>query len=304
MNTTADKLAAFSEHKALLHSLAYQLLGNAADAEDMVQETFLRWEKAEEVRSPKAYLTTIVTRLCLKHLQSARVRYERFLVDEHSEHLLSSSIMDPGDHSRLAESLSTALLVMLESLSPLERAVFLLREVFDCNYTEIGVIVGKSEENCRQILRRARERVAGRQQRFEVTPEEQEQILQRFLQASASGQWQGLMEVLAENATVACDGGDMQQTGIGPLAGLEAAGRFILERAVRWLPAGALFQTFRFEGCPIVIAFSEGEPVTALAFSFSGPKVQSLTVVTCKVRLRSWFAQRCWGTNEERAITQ
>jgi RNA polymerase sigma-70 factor (ECF subfamily) len=295
MQTTPDKLATFSAHKGLLHSLAYQLLGNASDAEDMVQETFIRWQKAEDVRSPKAYLTTIVTRLCLKHLQSTRVRHETCMGGDLPEELLASQIMDPGDHSRLAESLSTALLVMLESLSPLERAVFLLREVFDCDYTEIGRIVDKTEDNCRQILRRARERVAGRQQRFEVTPEEQENILQRFLKASANGQWQELIDILAENATVGCDGGDLRQPSIGPIIGAVAAGEFIHSRAHRWIPSGALFQTFRYESCPIVVVFCGAEPVAALAFSFSGNKVKSLTVITCQVRLRSWFAQQSSG---------
>ncbi len=292
MDTSGDKLATFSAHRGLIQALAYQLLGNACDAEDIVQETFLRWEQAEDVRSPKAYLTTIATRLCLNQLQSARVRHETCMSGGIPEDLLVSQETKPGELNRLAESLSTALLVMLESLSPLERAVFLLREVFDCEYEEISRIVDKAEDNCRQILRRARERVAGRQQRFEVTPEAQERILQRFLQASANGRWQELMEVLAENAAVTADGGDLQQQGIASVVGAEAVGGFIQSRIPRWLPPGAVFQTFGFEGFPIVIALKDRQPITGFAFSLGEGKVRSLTVITCPVRLRSWLVQR------------
>src|SRR2546421_97070 len=186
----SDKDQVFTELRPSLYAVAYHMLANTADAEDMVQESFLRWQKTDEsqVRSSKAFLTTIVTRLCIKHLESARVRRERYFDSAVPEALEG----DPSDaHAQLADALGEALLVMLKALSPLERAVFLLREVFDCEYGEIAGIVDKSEENCRQILRRARERVARRRPRYDGMPQEEEQIVKRFVQAAAAGNWAG-----------------------------------------------------------------------------------------------------------------
>src|SRR2546423_2392632 len=155
----SDKDQVFTELRPSLYAVAYHMLANTADAEDMVQESFLRWQKTDEsqVRSSKAFLTTIVTRLCIKHLESARVRRERYFDSAVPE------ACDASDaHAQLADALGEALLVMLKALSPLERAVFLLREVFDCEYGEIAGVVGKSEENCRQILRRGRRGGGGR----------------------------------------------------------------------------------------------------------------------------------------------
>jgi RNA polymerase sigma-70 factor (ECF subfamily) len=147
------KNEAFMALRPHLYVIAYHILANSADAEDMVQECFLRWEKtdASQVRIPKAFLTTIVTRLCLKHLQSARVQREEPFGFAVPEALEPAHVDEANAHARLAESLSEALLVVLKALSPLERAVFLLREVFDCEYGHIAGIVDKSEENCRQI---------------------------------------------------------------------------------------------------------------------------------------------------------
>src|SRR5215469_4615748 len=185
-----------------LYIVAYHILANAADAEDMVQECFLRWQKTDEskIRVPKAFLTTVVTRLCLKHLQSARIQREEYF-GSHPPDDLNSLHADASDPVvGLADSLSEALLVVLKALSPLERAVFLLREVFDYGYEEIAAVVDKSEENCRQILSRARDAVASRRPRYEVMPIHAEQILNRFMQAAAEGNSAGLMEVLSDDA--------------------------------------------------------------------------------------------------------
>src|SRR5262245_1382151 len=261
-----QKTEVFTSLRPMLYSLAYQLLGNGSDAEDMMQECFLRWERTsvETVRSPKAFLTTIITRLCLKHLQSARVRREFSFGAAVPDFLLQEQVFDPTDHARLAESLSIALFVMLQSLSPVERAVFLLREVFDCEYREIASMTDKSEDNCRQILRRARERIAGRQSRFEVTPQHQERALQTFLAASAIGNWRELMDVLTEEATAACDGNDLQQSSPAPVCGAQSVVDFISTRASGWLPADASVRTIHFRGHPVVVASREGNPVSAI----------------------------------------
>src|SRR5215208_5389379 len=187
-------LEAFDRHRQLLFSIAYRMLGSVADAEDVMQESYLRWRRASEreVRSPKAYLSTVVTRLCLDHLRSARARRVRYVGPWLPEPLVTEPSPDASEVTALDESLSMAFLVLLESLTPTERAVFLLREVFDYDYGEISRLVGKSEANCRQIARRARQSVAARRPRFERSAEQEEHLVERFLEACASGDMEGL----------------------------------------------------------------------------------------------------------------
>jgi RNA polymerase sigma-70 factor (ECF subfamily) len=293
VNMPSDKTEVFTSFRPLLYSLAHQLLGNATDADDMTQECFLRWEKAplEEVRSPKAYLTTIITRLCLNHLQSARVKREHSFGGALPDFLMDGHVFDPTDHARLADSLSVALFVMLQTLSPVERAVFLLREVFDCEYSEIARMTDKSEDNCRQILRRARGRVAGRQSRFEVTPQNQERTLQIFLEASASGNWRELMDVLAEEATLACDGGDLHEPPPEPVRGASSVIACLFSRFSRWMPQDAQWQMVRFRGHPLVLTSRQGQPISAIFTSFTGERLRSICVITCPVRLRTLLVQ-------------
>jgi RNA polymerase sigma factor (sigma-70 family) len=154
----SDFTAAFNDHKPLLFSIAYRMLGSVMDAEDMVQETFIRWQKGEhaKVESPKAWLSTVITRLSINHLKSARVQRETYVGPWLPEPLIAGLSVDPAENAKLSDSLSLAFLVLLESLSPTERAVFVLREVFNYEFSEIAPIVAKTEENCRQILARAR----------------------------------------------------------------------------------------------------------------------------------------------------
>lgn len=148
------RLASFDQYRGLLFSVAYRMLGTVADAEDMLQETFIRWQRAteEEIRSPRAFLVTIVSRLCINHLQSARVRREEYVGEWLPEPLVTDQGSDPFGLIRVDETLSMAFLVLLERLTPIERAVFLLREVFEYEYSEIAAVLGQTEVNCRQIL--------------------------------------------------------------------------------------------------------------------------------------------------------
>jgi len=243
----------FTALRPSLYAVAYHMLANTADAEDMVQESFLRWNKTDEstVGVPKAFLTTIVTRLCLKHLGSARVQREEYFGAAVPEALEAAQANAPDAHAHLAEALSQALLVVLKALSPLERAVFLLREVFDCQYSEIAETVDKSEENCRQILRRARERVDSRKPRYLVAPRDEEQIVKRFLQAAADGNWTELIDVVSDDATLVCDGSDLSQ---GPVSvqGVRPVAELVLQRASRWLGDGATIQMLSFQTRPAI----------------------------------------------------
>src|SRR5436190_16584746 len=155
------RLATFDQYRSLLFSIAYRMLGSVADAEDMLQETFIRWQQSSEdtIRSPRAFLVTIISRLCINHLQSARVQREEYVGQWLPEPIVTDPGSDPFGIIKVDESLSMAFLLLLERLTPIERAVFLLREVFEYDYSEVARIVAQSEANCRQILRRARQHI-------------------------------------------------------------------------------------------------------------------------------------------------
>lgn len=197
----------FVSHRSLLFTVAYELLGSAADAEDVLQESWLRWSSVDQstVRDPRAYLVRIVTRQALNHLRTVSRRREEYVGEWLPEPVLTSP--DVADDVELAESLSMATLTVLETLGPAERAVFVLREVFDVPYDEIADAIDKSPAAVRQIAHRAKEHVAARRPRMTVEPAEQEQVLERFLAAFNTGELQGLMDVLAPDVVAIADGG-------------------------------------------------------------------------------------------------
>ena len=213
----------FERHRSLLFSIAYRMLGSVTDAEDIVQETYLRWQEMPDtvVRSLKSYLSAVVTRLSIDRLRSARAHREEYVGPWLPEPLVLNRVEEGADLIQLDESLSMAFLVLLESLNPVERAVFLLREVFDYEYEEISRIVGKSEANCRQITRRARQSVAARRPRFESSPEQEERLTQRFVDTCMSGDMEGLLELLSEDVTLWSDGGGKVAAASYPIHGPE-----------------------------------------------------------------------------------
>ncbi len=174
-----DRAETFHQYRGLLFSIAYRMLGSVADAEDMLQETFIRWQKssAEDIQSARAFLVTITSRLCINHLQSARVQREEYVGQWLPEPLLTGPGSDPAETAQIDESVSMAFLVLLERLTPMERAVFLLREVFEYEFSEIAQTLGQKEANCRQILRRARQHVAEVRPRFDASREQREEML-------------------------------------------------------------------------------------------------------------------------------
>lgn len=184
-------LSVFAEYREYLFSLAQRILGSRTDAEDLLQETFIRWQQTSlaQIRSPKAFLATVVKRLCLNHLQSAQTRRE-VNVDPNAPEPAQSA------DKNAFESLS-ALTILLERLSPKERAVLLLRDVFDCDYDEIALVISKRADTCRQLLRRARQHLVDARARFEVSPEQLQKLARQFALTCASGDLKGLVTVLA-----------------------------------------------------------------------------------------------------------
>ncbi|HKE58364.1 MAG TPA: sigma-70 family RNA polymerase sigma factor [Pyrinomonadaceae bacterium] len=192
-------LEVFAEYRSYLFTLAYRMLGSVMDAEDLLQETFLRWQQASlaTIRSPKAFLSTVVKNLCLNHLQSARVRREECSDSPELESSLPEPLSDPVNDEILADSLTSAFLVLLERLSPKERAVFLLREVFDCEYDEIAEIIRKNAVTCRQMLRRAKQHIRLEHSRFVASPEQLEALIQQFTSTCATGDLKSFVSALA-----------------------------------------------------------------------------------------------------------
>ena len=211
----------FMVHRSLLFTVAYEMLGSAADAEDVVQETWLRWAEADQsaVREPRAYLVRIVTRQALNRLRTVSRRREDYVGEWLPEPLLTSA--DVAEDVELAESVSIAMLTVLETLGPTERAVLVLHEVFDVPYDEIAEAVGKTTATVRQIAHRAREHVAARRPRMAVSRTEQQRVVDRFLAAVTAGDLQGLLDVLAPDVVVVADSGGLAPAARRPVVGRE-----------------------------------------------------------------------------------
>jgi RNA polymerase sigma-70 factor (TIGR02957 family) len=222
----------FVAHRGLLFTVAYEMLGSAADAEDVLQESWLRWAGVDrsQVRDPRSYLIQVVTRQALNRLRALSRSREEYVGEWLPEPLLTSP--DVAEDVELAESVSIAMLTVLETLGPAERAVFVLREVFEMPYGEIAEAIGKSAGTVRQIARRAREHVAARRPRVRVSRSEQQAVVERFLVALRTGQLQELMEVIAPDVVLIADGGGLVATARAPIHGAELVAK-VLARAAR-----------------------------------------------------------------------
>lgn len=275
-----DQLEVFNRHRPLLFAIAYRMLGSAMDAEDMVQESFLRWQQRQEVeiKAPKAYLTTIITRLCLDHLGSARVQRETYIGPWLPEPLMSEPAVDAANEVALADSLSLAFLVLLENLSPVERAVYLLREVFDYEYGEIARIVGKQEANCRQMVSRARQHIVARRPRYAPSPEQQERLAGEFMQLCTTGDMQGLMALLAEDIVLQSDGGGKAQAALLPLHGSERVATFLLA-ILRKAPAPLTYRPARINGQPGFIAYLDNQPYGVMTLDIGNNLIRGIYIV-------------------------
>ena len=281
-SASPESLAAvFEEYRALLFSIAYRMLGGTADAEDMLQETYLRWQGASviEIQNPRAFLVTVLTRLCINQLQSARAKREQYFGHWLPEPLLTAPAADLPRIPGIDGSLSMAFLTLLERLSPTERAVFLLREVFDYEYNEIAGMVTKSEANCRQIFRRAKQHVTESRPRFEVSQQQRERLLQQFVDTSLNGNVQELLALLAKDVVLYTDGGGKATAVPNPIYGAEAVARFFVGGRKKLLPAGITRRFAEINGQPGVIAYHNGRVFGVLSLDVTDGRVQRIYIV-------------------------
>ncbi|WP_026402994.1 RNA polymerase sigma-70 factor [Actinomadura rifamycini] len=269
---------AFVVHRNLLFTVAYEMLGSAADAEDVLQETWLRWAEVDlaAVREPRAYLVRIVTRQALMRLRTLRRRRESYVGTWLPEPLLTSP--DVAEDVELAESVSMAMLLVLETLGPTERAVFVLREVFDLGYDEIAEAVGKSREAVRQIAHRARAHVAARRPRTPVTPAESQAAIDAFRRTLETGDLQGLVDLLAPDVVLLGDGGGVRQAVVRPIVGARKVAR-LLEAGLPRLEGALSFEPVQVNGRPALIVRIDGEIDNVVAMRIDDGLVTGLYVV-------------------------
>ncbi|GGB46042.1 RNA polymerase sigma24 factor [Flexivirga endophytica] len=227
MSESAAATDSFVAHRNLLFTVAYEMLGSAADAEDVLQDTWLRWNDVDPqtVREPRAYLVRITTRLSLNKIRSVARRRESYVGPWLPEPLITTP--DVADDVALADSVSTAMLLVLETLSPVERAVFVLREVFQLSYGDIAESVDKSSATVRQIAKRARDHVAERRPRDTIDAPRRREVSARFLEAAQTGDLQGLMDVLSPDVVLLTDGGGLRKAALRPIVGVEKVLRFL-----------------------------------------------------------------------------
>lgn len=271
-------MSGITEYRPLLFSIAYRMLGRVTEAEDMVQEAFLRWHRQEDVSGilePRAWLTTAITRLCIDQMRSARRQREEYVGTWLPEPIIDEK---PADDD-LADSLSTAFMLILEELSPVERAVFLLREAFGHDYAAISEIVGKSEANCRQMVTRAKARLGRAEEPKPTSTEEAERLVKEFITATRTGELSDLIALLTEDAVLYSDGGGKVRAVIRPIYGPDKIGRMFigLRRFVTGEPSPARF--VRINGSPGVLYRSGDGNLNAVTMAFEGGKLKAIYIV-------------------------
>ena len=282
----------FAALRPLMFSIGYRMLGSAAEAEDVVQEAYLRYRRALDegaaIDSPKAYLSAVVTRLSIDELRSARARRETYSGEWLPEPLLTDEAApDPAELAERSDSLSMAFLLVLERLSPVERAVFLLHDVFGYDFEEIAGIVERSAANCRQIAVRARKHVEAERPRFEPSREERDELANRFFAAVTAGEVDGLVELLAEEVTVYGDGGGKVPQWGRPITGVERVARLFANLGRRITAMGGTVEPHEVNGQPgAVVRDPDGLVVNVFALDVAGGAVQTIRSVINPDKLR------------------
>ncbi len=279
MTAPAATAEAFEEHRSILFAIAYRMLGSAAEAEDVVQDTFLRFQAAgvEDLRSPRAYLATIATRLALDRLKSARVQREQYVGPWLPEPVLAAPADDrlnPEGFVDTYDSISTAFLVLLETLTPVERAVFLLHEVFDYSHAEVAEMVGRSEATCRQVARRARQHITARRPRFRAPYARQKLLTETFLRAAALGDLDALKGLLADDVIAYSDGGGKVAAALRPIAGADRCARFIAGVARKF--RSDRVDVVDVNGAPAALFWSEGRLHTVVGLEWENDHVVAI----------------------------
>jgi RNA polymerase sigma-70 factor (ECF subfamily) len=283
----SSPLATFNEHRTLLFSIAYRMVGSVADAEDVLQDAFIRWQQAshDDIRSPKAFLVTIVSRLCINHLQTARVQREEYVGQWLPEPVVTDSASDPTSAVWADESISMAFLVLLERLTPAERAVFVLREVFDYDYAEIASALGRSEANCRQVLRRAKEHVHAARLRFTPSARERTDLLPRFVQAATTGNLEGLIALLANDVVLHTDGGGKAPALPNLVHGATNVARAILGGMAKFAPKHFTTRLVEINGEPGFVSYFNGKPAVALVLHTGDDQIQTIFAISNPAKL-------------------
>jgi RNA polymerase sigma-70 factor (ECF subfamily) len=274
----------FETYRTYLFAIAYRMLGSAMDAEDMVQETYLRYQSPpkEAIRSLKAYLTTILTRLCMDQLELARRKRELYVGPWLPEPILTAETpeaADPAKRVELEESIALAFLVLLEQLQPFERAVFLLRESFAYEFAEIASMLGKSEAACRRSFSRAKQHLQEHRPRFAASRETHQQLLSGYAQAVERGEMKTLMSLLSEEVTLWADaGGKRKQAALNPISGRDAVARFSVG-TMRFLPEEYRMELAEVNGQPAVIIRAGGQVFSVVTIEVEAEHIRAIYVM-------------------------
>jgi RNA polymerase sigma-70 factor (TIGR02957 family) len=285
----SSALAPFDRHRRLLFGVAYQMLGSVADAEDVVQDAWLRWSAADrgDVADARAYLVQITTRLALDRLGSARARRESYVGPWLPEPLLTGGPVgsappppEPDEVAERGEQVSLALLVVLETLSPAERAVFVLREAFGMPVAEVAAALGRSEAAVRQMAHRAREHVQARRPRFDTDRQAQREVTERFLAAVAGGDLDALLAALAPDVVLISDGGGRTKAALRPITGSDKVARWLVAIAQQGRSIPDLrIEVAEVNGWPAIVGWSGAEPFGSISLAVAGGAIEQVLVV-------------------------
>ncbi len=281
--TTDTATEVFEEHRSVLMGVAYRMLGRVADAEDVVQEAWLRWSGADrsEVREPRGYLVRVTTRLAIDRLRQVQSRNEAYVGPWLPEPYVTDfgdTVADTAERAVLADSVSLAVLVVLESLSPLERAVFVLREAFGFPYAEIAAVLDRGEPAVRQLAGRARKHVGERRPRYEVDPAERRDLTERFLAAAAEGDLVGLMSLLAPDVRLVGDSGGLSKAPLRVIETADKVGRFLLG-AARKGASDLSFRLLELNGGAALLALSGDKPDSVFQLDVVDGRIQCVYIV-------------------------
>ncbi len=275
----------FEAHRDLMFAVAYRMLGSVADAEDAVQDAWLRWSAAprSDIAEPRAYLSRVITNTALNRLRSARTRREIYVGPWLPEPVLTEASPGAGERAELAESVSVAMLVVLESLTPEERAAFVLREVFGFSHAEIGTALGRTDPATRQLVHRAREHVQARRPRFDVDRDQQREVTQRFLDAAVGGDIDRLLTVLAPEVTLITDGGGKARAALRPITGAAKVARFVTAiagRPFQGVPVAEMTTNItEVNGSPGVVVTARGGVIAAMTTLVSDGRITAIHLI-------------------------